>query len=100
MSTPAFSPMGSTVNLAATTTTGSVALSGFGAGGGNVRVYNSGAVVVFINFGGSAVTAVLTTSMPLAPGATEVFAVGEGMYLAGITASGSATVYATIGHGV
>lgn len=100
MSTPAFSPMGSTVNLAATTSTGNVALSGFGVGGGNVRLYNSGSVVVFVNFGGAAVTAVLTTSMPLAPGASEVFAVGEGQYMAGITASGSATVYATIGQGV
>lgn len=100
MSTPAFSPMGSTVNLAATTTTGNVALSGFGAGGGNVRLYNSGTVTVFVAFGGSAVAATTTASMPLPAGAVEVFAVGEVLYLAGITASGTATVYATIGQGV
>ena len=66
-----------------------------------VRVYNSGTVVVFINFGGSSVTATTTTSMPMPPGWSEPFRVHPSeTYCAGITASGTSTVYFTVGEGM
>ena len=96
MSAPlAFTP-GSTVNIAATTSTGNVTL-GIGA---VVRVYNAGTVPVFIKFGIAGVTAA-TTDMPIPPGIVEVFTEPSGATtVAAITASGTATVYFTSGQGI
>lgn len=63
-----------------------------------VRVYNGTNVVVFIKFGTSAVTAALT-DLPIPPGGVEVFSVGAATHIAGITASGTGTLYATPGMG-
>lgn len=98
----AFTP-GSTVKLTATTSTGAVALTGAdGKLKRQVRLYNAGSVVVFVKIGASGVTAA-TTDMPLAPGVPELITVqdanGSARYLAGITVSGSADVYATVGEG-
>jgi len=104
-----FYPKNPTVNLGATTSSGRVALTAFDPALGTVKLYNSGTVDVFVNFGDSSVTAATTTSMPLKGGNTEVFGVGDSMrdpsvttaptHVAMITASGSATVYATSGVG-
>lgn len=98
-----FSPVGATVNLAATTTTGNVALTAIhetGIGSKSVRLYNAGAVAVFVAFGTSAIAAVLATSIPIPPGGVEVFEVSPAVtHVAGITASGTATIYATAGRG-
>ena len=97
-----FTPLGSTVNVAATTSTGNVELSAVGhLGGFEVRVYNAGQNLAFVNFGSSnAVTAATTTGIPLAPGVPEVFTVNPSVtHMAAITAAGSATVYATSGRG-
>lgn len=95
-----FSPIGNTVNVAATTSTGSVALTSAGTiGDATVRVYNAGTVEAFVNFGASGVTAVATTSIPIAPGGTFAFSKGGNTHAAAITASGSATVYFTTGRG-
>lgn len=65
-----------------------------------VRLYNAGSVVVFVNFGTVAVTAATTTGMPIAPGSVEAFHVHPTeSYVSGITASGTATLYATPGVG-
>jgi Na+/serine symporter len=100
MDTPVFRPQGATVNLAVTTTTGSVALTASANSSKEVRLYNRGTVEVFVTFGASTVTATTTTSMPLAPGAAEVFGVAsDETHVAAITASGTATLYATTGRG-
>lgn len=54
----------------------------------------------FLAFGSSTTAASLTTSMAFPPGNTEIFRVPIGTtYLAGITASGTATVYIHSGEG-
>ena len=88
---------GATANLAATTSTGRVQINAT-TGLGEVRVYNSGTVTVFIKEGDVTVNAAVT-DMPLAPGAIEVLTFA-GQYIAGITASGTATVYFTTGDGI
>lgn len=96
-----FTPTGSTVNLAVTGSTGAVALGTLGQGGSTVRIYNAGAATVFINFGISTVEAATATSIPVPAGAIEVYSVGPSVtHVAGITASGTATLYATLGQGI
>ena len=93
MSAPlAFTP-GSTVNIAATTSSNSATL----AAGMVVRVYNAGTVPVFIKFGATATT----SDTPIPPGIVEVFTDPSGATtVAAITASGTATVYFTSGQGI
>jgi hypothetical protein len=98
----AFTP-GTTVSLSATTSSARVLLTGAdGKLKRQVRLYNSGTVVVFVRITNDQGVAV-ATDMPLAPGVPELVTVqdanGSQRYLAGITASGSATVYATVGEG-
>lgn len=85
------------ITLSATTTTSRVQLSAF-TSPGEYRVYNAGTVAVCIRTGDSSVNA-LTTDMPLAPGALEVLTL-RGTHVAGITASGTATVSFTPGDGI
>lgn len=100
MSEP-FTPTGATVNIAATGSTGSVALgTPSGQGGMAVRVHNAGAATVFIAFGTSAVTAATASGIPIPAGAVETFSAGPSVtHAAAITASGTATVYFTPGQG-
>jgi hypothetical protein len=98
----AFSP-GGTVSLSATTSSSRVLLGGLaGKLRVQVRLYNTGSVPVFVSFGTDQAVAAVT-DMPLAPGVPEIVTLQDGngaaRYLAGITASGSATVYATVGEG-
>lgn len=72
----------------------------------SVILYNSGTVPVFVVAGtGSAPTAVFPTTTPLAgkvipPGAVVTYSLNkEFTHLAGITASGTATIYITTGVG-
>ena len=97
----AFSPVGATVTRAVTTTTANVALTTpAGSGGFDVRLYNLGPSLVFFRFGGSDVEAT-TAFTPLPAGQTEVFSAGPGVtHVAAITATGTATLYATTGRGV
>lgn len=94
-----------TVNLSATTSSSRVqVLTSAAIQGTNgthvVRIYNAGSVAVFIEFGNSTVTASTTADMPIAPGSVESFHVFPyETHVAGITASGTATIYATPGHG-
>lgn len=96
-----FDPMtADTTALAATNATGNAAINvpASSAGSLTVRVYNSGTVTIFIAFGGSTVVAT-TAKMPIPAGNTEVFSIGAATYIAGITASGSGTLYVTPGRG-
>jgi hypothetical protein len=97
----AFAPAGNTVNLAVTTSTARVALTAPAtAGGYQVRIYNAGSATAFIRFGTVAIDAATATSMPVPSGQTEVFTVASTVtHVAAITASGSATLYATTGYG-
>ena len=63
-----------------------------------VRVHNATTGIVFIQLGGSTVTAT-TSHMPIPAGGVEVFALGTATYIAGIMSSGSGTLYATPGIG-
>jgi hypothetical protein len=66
----------------------------------HARVWNSGGVTVFIEFGTtSGVTASATASYPLAAGASEILSAPH-EYFATITAAGTSTVYATPGEGM
>jgi hypothetical protein len=65
-----------------------------------VRVYNSTTVAVFVEFGTSSTLAASTsTSMPIPAGNVETFSIGSSTRIAGITASGSGTLYVTPGRG-
>lgn len=95
-----FNPIGS-ATLACSSTTASVALPGTVTGlpKWTIRLYNSGAVPVFVALGGSSVTAT-TADMIIPPGVVEVFQPLEGVtHIAGITASSTATLYITRGEG-
>lgn len=89
-----------TVNVAATTTTGNVAINKPEGASCQVEIYNSGSVPVFVKKGDSTVAAT-TAGRPVAPGATILDSIGAGVtHFAAITASGTATVYFTTGEGL
>ncbi len=91
---------GATVLKAITGTTSRIAL-GKGANDKNsVRLYNSGAVTIFVVEGDVTVEAAVT-DLPIPPGMVEVFTAAKTTtHIAGITASGSGTLYCTTGDGV
>lgn len=92
----------STATLSATTSSSRVAIPSHGPAG-QVRVSNTGTVTVFVKFGDVTVTADTTNDVPIPAGVTESLEfsnpTGGPIYIAGITASGSATVYVTRGSG-
>lgn len=96
---------GSTVSLAASTTSARVALTNPPSNSEfQVRVHNAGSALAFIHRGNSTVTAA-TTDVPIPSGAVEVltFENLDGTpqtHVAAITTSGTATLYFTIGFGV
>lgn len=92
-----------TVSVAADTNSENVLLSAQVCNGKSLRVWNSGTVTAFLAFGkDNTVVAAAATGYPLPAGAIEVITIpGEGTkYMAGLTSSGTATVYATLGDGV
>ena len=94
-----FSPIATTaVSVSASTASGALTMPTTPANP-TVRVYNSTAVVVFIKFGTSTVTAA-TTDTPIPAGGVEAFSINPNVtHIAGITASGTGTLYATTGFG-
>jgi hypothetical protein len=94
----AFKPVGSTVSLAVTGTTGRVQIQ-TSVSAASVRVYNSGTVAVFMQCGDVTVTATTTTSLPILPGTAELIGCGQ-QYVAAITAGTAATIYLTPGNGL
>lgn len=91
----AFKP-GPTVSLSVSTSSASVAL---GTQAETVRIHNAASVTVFVVFGTDAATAT-TSGMPIPAGAVEAFDVRRANFMAGITASGTGTIYATVGEGM
>lgn len=95
-----FSPTGSTVSIDVSATSQRVALPSCTA----VRIMNNGTATAWINFGGSTVTAVTTSSVPVGPGATEVMSLpaallGEALNVAAIAAGSTGRIYFTPGVG-
>lgn len=95
---------GANTTISATTSSAAAVVSGHTMGPVQVRLYNAASVVVFVKAGDSTVTAT-TSDYPLVAGAVEVItlkpnATGAPIYLAGITSSGSGTVYVSSGVGV
>ena len=96
-----FKPSGG-VSLACTSTTGSTALSGTG---DQVLVTNTGLVPVHVAFGAAAITAT-TASQAILPMSQVLLTLPEvssgvpATYVAGITASGSATIQVSTGLGL
>lgn len=91
---------GATVSLAATATTGRVALS---RGTGNTYqimvTAPAGGALTFVKFGSSTVEAAATDT-PILPGTSRVFTISPvHTHMAGITASSTQTLYATAGAG-
>jgi hypothetical protein len=101
--TGAFYPQANTVNVAVTGTSANVQFTtGIGLlNGCQVRLFNSGTNITYINFGAtSAVTATTTAGLAMAPNSIEVFTVPYSTtYVAAIGTSGN-TLYATPGEGV
>jgi hypothetical protein len=85
-----FTALGATVSLAVDGTTDRVALTAIGDQGGmEVRLYIS------------TVEATTAAGMPVPSGAIEVLTVGPAVtHVAALTASGTATLYATSGRGI
>ena len=97
----AFTPLLSTVNIVAATSTANVALGNTAGDAIDVRIFNAGSATVFVNFGGSSATAVLATSTPIPAGGVEIFSLGPSVtYVAAIVASSTHTIYFTPGMGV
>ncbi len=92
-----FTP-GQTVLLATSTTTGRVALPTLR--GNQVRISNpAGGSIVFVKFGDATVTAAVT-DMPILPGDNVVLTIQPSMtHVAGITSTGTPTIYFTAGDG-
>lgn len=70
-----------------------------------VRVYNAGTVPAFIQKGYDAAAMATTADMPMAPGSVEVLTVRNTAaapvtHIAAITASGTASLYVTVGAGI
>lgn len=68
-----------------------------------VLITNNGTATVWINFGGSGVTASLTTGIPIAAGSAGVFTtrISDGpTYFAAIAAGATGKIYATPGQGL
>ena len=97
--------VGSTVSISATTSSSAVALNSQpNIGRFHLRIFNAGSATVFITRGTSTVAAT-TSSYPIPSGAIEVITINNAdaspvTHVAAITASGTATVYFTVGWGV
>lgn len=88
-----------TVTLAATATTGRVQIQAAVGGTQNVRVYNAGTGAVFVNCGDVTVVATVAAGLPIAPGTVEIIGCNQ-THIAGITSTGTATLYVTPGTGL
>lgn len=92
-----------TVSITAVSSNGTAALNtAIMPGMISCRIHNnSTGTTAFVEFGGAAtVAAVTTTSIPIPPGAIEVMSIDQSTFVAAITSSGTATVYFTKGYGL
>jgi hypothetical protein len=94
----AFAPGGPTVTLAATAASARVQVQP-SANNKSIRVFNGGTVPVFLACGDVAIVATVAAGMPIAPGTVEIIGCTV-THIAGIAASGTASVYLTPGNGM
>jgi len=102
----AFFPQ-ATVNIAATTISQNVALPATTLGpyqtadGDSVLIYNSGATIAFVEFGGNnSVVASPLLSMPIPPGMSRLIGCGQYVsFVAAIMLTGTGTIYFSRGKG-
>ena len=89
---------GATTPVSCSVTTANGAFSGTGK---TVRLYNAGLVAVFFKLATSSAGTAAATDTPLAPGVTEKFTRDPNLHthIAALTASSTATLYATVGDG-
>jgi hypothetical protein len=88
-----------TVTLAATAISGRVQVQTAVGGTQNLRIYNAGSTVVFIECGTATVVATIAASLPIAPGSVEILGCNQ-THIAGITSTGTGTLYVTPGTGL
>lgn len=104
LSVEAFRPFPSgTVSISAGTASATALLTTASLPGNiSVRVHNnSTATTSFVEFGTTGtLTAITTTSIPIPPGAIEIFNIDQCGYVAAVTASGTGTIYFTKGYGL
>lgn len=98
-----FTP-GETVTRSTSTSTANIALGKPLPAAGASRVVRvalpAGSDIVFIAFGGAAVTAAAASGVPILPGTTELFEIGASVtHIAAIAAANTPTIYATTGFG-
>lgn len=90
-----FRATGATVSIAATTTSGNVAIL---ADTTSVRVVNLGTVVSHVAFGSGVGLAATTADLAVGPNESVELFKGRASYVAARTASGTATIYFTPGE--
>lgn len=102
MATQTFEPANwttSTVAISASTTSAGAALVGLTKSQDCLRIMNDTSVTVFVRLGTGSQTAV-TTDLPVLAKSVELFGIDpDETHVAVITASGTGTVYATVGKG-
>lgn len=87
-----------TVTIAVTTTSQAIALDQF-SNAVRLKVASAGSDV-FFDFGTAATTATVAASAPISAGATETMTKGASTHIAAVCASGTATLYVTVGEGL
>lgn len=106
MTSALFSPRpGGLAAVAATTTSDRVKIAGDPSGAVQVRVYNEGTTLAFVEFGDVTVSASATASHPIPPGIPCGFTLHNPMnaparYMAAIMASGTGRVSVAVGTGI
>ena len=99
----AFSPSNITANIAVSAVSQSVKVINRNSPI-TVRIVNNGTSTVWLSFGGSTVTATLSTSFPIGPGVHEVLTMSPSpngdLYIAAIAAAATGTIYFTPGEGL
>jgi len=105
----AFQKTGNTITFTAATTAPSpVQAVSSTLGGNQYRIINTGTVTVFLGYGTASsdatnnATIVTTTgpAFPLLPNTDEILTFVPNAYFTGITASGTAQIYITVGDGL
>jgi len=90
------------VKISATSTSSATKLNpatGTASGCPQLRIYNSGLVIVYVECGDSTVVAVKDTSLAIPAGVQTTITCGRRQYLGVITDSSTASVYVTPGTG-
>jgi len=90
------------VKISATASSSATKLNpatGTASGCPQLRIYNAGSVIVYVECGDSSVVAVKDTSLAIPPGAQVTITCNRRQYLGVITDSSTASVYVTPGYG-